>query len=181
MIKFLPILFFLASLRVGAQSIYTVKEGEISFYSEATLENIEAHNKNIHALLNIATRELAFIVPVRNFNFKKALMQEHFNEKYLESDKFPTATFKGKINETIDFSRDGETQATASGKLTIHGVEQSVTCPGKVLIENGEIIMHSDFNVLLKDYNITIPRVVFQNIAETIAVKINIKYTPYKK
>jgi hypothetical protein len=172
---------FIFPYHLVAQNVFTVKEGEISFYSESPLENIDAHNKSIHSILNTSTREIAFLVPIRKFEFKKALMQEHFNEKYMESDTYPMSTFKGKINENVDFTKDGETAVTATGKLTIHGVEKDVTIPGKLIIKSGEISIESDFNVLVKDYNITIPQLVFQNIAESIAVKVRISYTPYKK
>src|SRR6266446_7070845 len=103
---FLP--YFFLTFFVQAQSTYKSKEGEVSFFSKAPIEDIEAYNQNINSLLNISTGDIAFIIPIREFKFKKPLMEEHFNEKYMESDKFPTATFKGKINEKIDFTADGE-------------------------------------------------------------------------
>jgi hypothetical protein len=177
---FLPVLILFA-LQGAAQNVFTLKEGEISFFSEAPMENIDAHNTSANSILNSKTQEMAFLVPIRKFVFKKALMQEHFNEKYMESDKYPTASFKGKFKEDVDFSKDGETNVSATGKLTIHGVEKDVTFPGKVIIRNGEISIQSDFKVLVKDYNITIPKLMFQNIAESIEVKVRVKYIPYKK
>ena len=177
---FLATILFFFSVDLPAQ-VYTVKEGNVSFFSEAPLENIEAHNANPGALINTSTREIAFIIPIRKFVFRKALMQEHFNEKYMESDKYPMATFKGKVNEAVDLTKDGENKVTATGKMTIHGVERDLTCPGKLIVKNGEISLESDFNVQVKDYNISIPQLMFQNIAESIAVKIRILFIPYKK
>jgi polyisoprenoid-binding protein YceI len=161
--------------------VYTAKSGEVSFHSEAPLENIDAVNHAPNSVLNTETREIAFLVPIRKFIFKKSLMQEHFNEKYMESDKYPSASFKGRINEAVNFSSDGESKVTATGKMTIHGVEREVTVPGTVTVKNGEISIQAAFTVKVKDYNITIPKLMFQNIAESIDVKVNIHYTPYKK
>ena len=169
----------LFSLDAASQNIYTLKEGDISFFSETPVENIEAHNQNVYAFLNTTSREMAFRVPVRKFKFQKALMEEHFNEKYMESDKYPMSTFRGKINEEVDLSKNGEYKVTATGKLSMHGVEREVTAPGTLAVKNGEITLQSDFPVLVKDYDIDIPQLVFQNIAESIAVKVRIKFTPY--
>ena len=161
--------------------VYTAKSGEISFHSEAPLENIDAVNNAANSVLNTDSREIAFLVPLRKFIFKKSLMQEHFNGKYMESDKFPNASFKGRINESVNFTSDGETKVTATGKLTIHGVEREVIVPGIVTVKNGEISVQSAFTVKVADYKITIPKLMFQNIAESIDVKVSINYTPYKK
>src|SRR5256885_15495964 len=101
--KLVLILFTSLSIHLGAQGIYKSTDGEASFFSETAMENIEGHNKNISSFVNTGTKEVVFVIPVRNFKFRKALMEEHFNEKYLESDKYPDATFQGKINEDVDF------------------------------------------------------------------------------
>ena len=178
---FFLVCFLSGVLTSAAQRTYSSNEGDVSIFSETPLENIDAHNTSIKALLNTFTRDVGFIVPIRKFKFRKAMMEEHFNEKYMESDKFPMATFKGRLNEPVDFSKEGETKVTSTGKLSMHGVERDVTCPGTVLVKNGEIEMKSEFNVLVKDYNITIPKLVVQNISENIAVKVNVKFIPYKK
>ena len=181
MFRLLFLFFLLLTLRSGAQNLYTVKEGEVSFFSEAPVENIEAHNFSVQALMNTKTRELAFRIPIRKFKFQKSLMEEHFNEKYMESDQFPMATFKGTIKETVDLSKNGEYKVTAVGKLMIHGVEREVSAPGTITVKDGVIEVKSDFSVMLKDYKITVPQVVFQNIAENIAIKVQIKLIPYTK
>lgn len=108
-------------------------------------------------------------------------MQEHFNDDYLESDKYPDATYVGKINETIDFSKDGITEVTITGKLKIHNVTKDVTQKGTIAIKDGVIILHSGFYIALKDYNITIPKMVFKNIAENILVNVNCPLTLHVK
>jgi len=175
------LLFLLLSLCAGAQPIYTAKSGEIGFYSRAPIEDIEAHNSSVQALLNTSTREMAFRVPVRKFKFEKALMEEHFNEKYMESDKFPMATFKGSIKESVDLTKKGDYKVTATGKLMIHGVDHDITVPGTVIVKEGEINIESDFSVLLKDYDITVPQVVFQNISEKISIQVRLQFIPYTK
>src|SRR5690242_744137 len=110
--------------------VYTAKSGSASFYSEAPLENIEANSSSVQSILNTTTKSVAFIISIRSFQFKKDLMQEHFNEKYMESDKFPNATYSGKINEDLDLSKDGTYDVTSTGKITMHGQEKQITVPG---------------------------------------------------
>ena len=115
------------------------------------------------------------------FIFEKELMKEHFNEKYMESDKFPMASFKGIINEEVDLTKDGEFPATAKGKLTIHGVEQELTLVGRIKRSGTSITIISDFKVALKDHKITVPKLLFENIAEIIEVHVSLEYKPYQK
>jgi len=173
-------LLFTTIIYVEAQ-VFTAKKGTITFFSEAPLENIDATNYSIQSILNISNNTVAFIVPIRGFKFKKDLMEEHFNEKYMESDKFPNATYSGKINEEIAFDKNGTYPATSTGKLTIHGVEKTITQPGTITVNNGDITLESSFRIAVKDYGIEIPKLVFENIADTVLVKINVAYQPYKK
>ncbi len=181
--KLLVIGFILFVLVVtgNAQSVFSCKEGQVSFFSEALLENIEAHSTGVNSFLNVSTKEVAFIIPIRGFKFAKSLMQEHFNEKFMESDKYPNATFSGKINEAVEFSKDGTYTTTSIGKLKIHGVEKEVTLSGTLVVIKKEIKLSSEFYVAIKDYNITIPKLLFQNIADTVLVKMNVNYIPYQK
>ncbi|MEO8147459.1 MAG: YceI family protein [Bacteroidia bacterium] len=166
---------------ISDTDLYKSTEGQVAFFSEAPLENIDALNQNVSSVINANTKEVAFQIPIRGFKFKKALMEEHFNEKYMESNKYPDATFNGKINEDINFAKDGEYKITATGQMTIHGVEKKVTHAGTLSVKSGKIELRSAFNVVIKDYNIEIPTIVFQHIADTIAVKLNVSYLPYKK
>src|SRR5436190_4280874 len=162
------VIFFLfcLSLRLDAQGIYKCNDGDVSFFSETPMENIDAHNKNISSFINTATGDVVFVIPVRNFKFQKAMMEEHFNEKYLESDKYPDATFQGKLDQQIDPKQDGEYKVTATGKLKMHNVERIVTVPGTITVKNGNLALNAAFNVALKDYDITVPKIVVTNIAE---------------
>src|SRR5687768_6756891 len=127
--------------------IYTTKTCQVSFFSEAPMENIEAHNKVSFPILNTANREIAIRVPITGFVFEKSLMQEHFNENYMESGKYPNAVFKGTINEAIDFKKSGTHKVTVTGKLDIHGVTQDRTLDGTITINGEEITFASNFNV----------------------------------
>src|SRR5687767_244071 len=116
---------------------YMTKTGHVSFFSKAPMENIEAHNNQVSSIINTANGELVFSLLMKSFNFEKALMQEHFNEKYVESEKFPKAEFKGKITNlsAIDFKKEGSQAAEVAGTLTIHGVTKDVTAKGTVEVK----------------------------------------------
>jgi|SRR6218665_2486982 len=161
--------------------IYIAKTCEISFFSASPLENIEAVNKACKPILNTATNDLQMKVVVTAFQFDKPLMQEHFNENYMETEKFPNAIFKGKINEKIDWTKDGEYKVTVTGKLTMHGVEKERTVEGVVKIKGTEITLTSKFNIHIADHAIKVPSLYVETIAEDVETKINAVLEPYKK
>lgn len=174
----LLVVMFCASLPAAAQSeIFTANEGSITFFSRAPLEDIEAKNNKAISLINTSNNEIAVRVPIKQFQFRNSLMQEHFNENYMESERYPHATFKGKINETIDFNTPGTYDVSATGVLNIHGVNQKRTLKGKLTITNPGITLATKFEVLLADHKIKIPRIVFNKIAERIAVTTNFSYS----
>lgn len=167
-------LCLLCNLCVDAQKYYT-KNGDVSFFSKTAMEDIKADNNQVMSVLNVPTGELQFSLLVKSFHFEKALMEEHFNENYLESDKFPKSTFKGTITDigTVNFSKDGSYPVTVSGDLTIHGVTNKVTTKGSILISGGKITGKSTFKVALADYKIDVPKVVEKNISKTIDITVN--------
>jgi polyisoprenoid-binding protein YceI len=166
----------LAFGKVSAQK-FILSEGFVQFYSEAALEDIKAINKKTSGLFNVETGEVAFIIPVNQFQFEKKLMQEHFNEKYMESDKFPKASFAGTIRE-FDIDKSGEQMVVAKGQLTIHGVTQPVEVKG-VAEKQGDIItLRAVFMVRLEDYKVKIPQLMWQNIAEQVEVTIDVRFKP---
>jgi polyisoprenoid-binding protein YceI len=164
-----------------AQNLFSAQSGNVSFFSKAPLEDIEAHNGKAQSVINTATREIAVKVPIKSFVFENGLMQEHFNENYLESDKHPFATFKGKINESIDWTKPGNYPVSATGKLNLHGVERDQTIKGKLDVGSGKLQLDADFTVALADHKIEIPTLVFQKIAETVAVTTRFVYQPHVK
>ncbi len=184
--KILPVLwfclctiFFLTAFS-PAGNIYVTRTGHIWFFSKAPLENIEAHNRQASSSLNIETGEMAFQVLIKGFEFQKALMQEHFNENYMESSKFPKATFKGKIKNpaAVKFRKAGTYNVEVEGELTIHGVTNFVSAPGTITVNKDGINAASGFKVALKDYNITIPSLVKDKIAEIIDITVEMNYKP---
>ena len=170
----------LLSTTLSAQDKFFTKTGKISFYSKAIIENIEAHNRSVTCVMDTKTGMVQFSVPIKGFEFEKALMQEHFNENYLESDKYPRADFKGQIlnNGDIDYSKDGVYNAKVKGKLTIHGQTNDVETDGKVTKEGNKITIISEFNVRLPDYKIKNEKL--QNISNTIQVTVNCSLDPLK-
>ncbi len=170
----------ICALQLLAQ-VYTAKSGSATFFSAAPLENIEATSTNVQSILNTSTKNVAFIISIRSFKFKKDLMEEHFNEKYLESDKFPNATYSGSIAGDFDLSKDGTYEVTSTGKIAMHGQEKEITTPGTFTVKDGEASLQSNFPLAVQDFKIEIPQLLFQNIADTVAVNINVIYQPYKK
>ena len=177
-LNLLPILF--CALSAFSQEMYQASSGKISFHSDAPVEKIEAINTKAKSLLNISNNKIAVVIPVIEFKFESPLMEEHFNENYMETEKYKTASFQGVINEKIDFSKNGTYPVTATGKFSIHGVEVERTLSGTILIEKEKITIDSEFKVKLEDHKIKIPTVVVKNIAEIVDVKFHIEYEPKK-
>jgi len=174
------ILLLISALIVGHFAFgqkYMTKNGDISFYSKAQLEDIEAHNKQVNAALDIETGEIVFKVLIKSFVFEKALMQEHFNENYLESDKFPNSTLKATIQNIgeIDFTKDGKYDVVIEGELMVHGVTQRVKERGVLEIKDdaSTVVASSGFYVFLKDYRVEIPGAVTGKISEQIKIVVN--------
>mgnify|MGYP003522405369 FL=1 len=161
----------------AAQKVFT-KNGSISFFSTAPMENITADNNQVMSVLNTQNGDLQFSVLIKGFHFKKSLMEEHFNENYMESDKFPKASFIGNITDVsqINYSKDGNYSVAVTGDLTIHGITKKVTAPGTVTVKAGVVSATSKFNIRLSDYNISIPGLVKDKIAETIEISVSCGY-----
>jgi hypothetical protein len=175
---FLYSLFFLWSGSVFSQR-YISEKNKISFFSKAPLENIEAHTYKSISILDTETGEIVFSVPIKTFEFEKALMQEHFNENFMESGKYPRAKFKGKI---VDFEmKAGKQQVVAEGKLEIHGVTKEVSISGDIEVSDQTVRVTAQFPVRVADHNIKIPRIVASNIAEVVDVTLDFNYVPHEE
>jgi len=163
------------SMTATAQKFIT-KTGHIKFYSDSPMEKIEAHNRQVNAALDAATGDFVFRVLMKSFDFEKALMQEHFNENYVESDKYPNALFLGKVTniKDVNVSKDGVYEATVEGKLTIHGVTQVVKEKGSFEVKEGKLNGRAKFNILLSDYNIKIPGAVTNNVSKSIEITVEV-------
>jgi polyisoprenoid-binding protein YceI len=175
------VLFILALLALShftfAQK-YISKNGHIWFYSHTPIEDIEAHNHQVVSILDASTGSIQFSLLIKSFEFKIALMQEHFNENYMESDKIPKAGFKGIVKdiEKIDFNKDGDYPVEVNGDLLIHGVTKSVTTKGTITVAGSAITARAKFIAAPKDYGIKIPSVVENNIAKEIEINVEVTY-----
>ncbi|MGZ3912418.1 MAG: YceI family protein [Flavisolibacter sp.] len=173
---------FMAMGNAKAQDKYFTKTGKIAFYSKASMEDIEAKNKTVAAVLDTRTGAVQFSVLMKGFEFPKALMQEHFNENYIESDKFPKAEFKGMVsnNPNIDYGKEGTYPAEINGQLTIHGVTRNVRTTGTIKVDGGRIDAGSVFNILVSDYKIKIPSLVKEKVSNSIQITVDCRLEPLK-
>lgn len=161
--------------------VYFTSNGEITFHSSAEEEEIEATNKQVSCAIDLSKGQMAFSMLMNAFQFEKALMQEHFNERYVESHKYPKATFAGSIEdlEKIELSKAGSYNVTVSGKLTIHGVTQTVSSKGTLKIgDDKTLTANSTFTINLEDYKVKIPTMYIDNISESIEIKVKVKLKP---
>ena len=165
----------------SSQTIYKTDTSMVSFFSATPVENIEAYNTASTSLINVAKKEITFRVPISGFRFKESLMGEHFNENYMETEQFPYATFKGKLSDSLDISKDTIYNITATGMMNIHGQDRAEEYNGLMICMDGKATLNCDFAVSLADYNIKVPKVVYENIAEVIEVKTFFRFIPYEK
>jgi hypothetical protein len=175
------ILFLGIAPSVIAQKVFLATGGMAYFFSATPLENIEAKSQSMTSVLTTGSNKIQFTIPMRTFKFDKSLMEEHFNEKYVESEKYPKAAFKGVINEVIDWSRDTVASVTATGTFDLHGVTKEITEKGTLKIVGDKINLVVAFDIPLADYKIRIPKVVTKSIAEVIRVNIDCDFIPYVK
>jgi polyisoprenoid-binding protein YceI len=179
-----PVLFFLflslTSLSYAQQKYFT-KTGNISF-SAGSGEEIDGVNKTTTCVFDAASGQIEFAVLVKGFEFKRALMQEHFNENYLESDKYPKSIFKGTITNInkVNFQKDGSYPVTVKGILDMHGVKKELEATGTLKVAGGAVSSIAEFPVLLSDFNITIPSLVSDKISKSVTIKVNCNYTVLK-
>jgi len=159
---------------------YMTKNGYIGFFSHTPMEDIKADNNQVASVIDISTGDLVFQVLIKSFRFEKALMEEHFNENYMESEKFPKASFKGKITNpsSVIFSKNGTYPVTVEGDLTIRDVTKKISATGAIEVATGAINANAKFNITPEDYKIKIPGVVRDNIAKIMEVTVTMKYAP---
>ncbi len=165
-----------------AQDSFFTKSGKISFFSKSKIEDIEATHSAVTCVMNTKSGLIQFSLLMKGFEFEKALMQEHFNENYVESDKYPKSTFRGQItnNSEVNYSTDGSYPAKVKGSLFIHGESREVETNGTIEVKNGKIFLKAEFPVLLSDYKISIPSVVKENLSNSIRITVNCSLEPLK-
>lgn len=176
--KKILILFVLCALCIGvqAQKVFQTKSGKIKFYSSAPLENIEAINNQVDSKL-ATNGQTTFMLGIKGFRFENATMQEHFNENYMESTKFPKAVFLGNITNiaSVNFDKDGSYKVSVTGDLEIHGVKKKITIEGTIDIKAGKVAVKSKFNIKLSDFNIK-GSLIGEKIAKEVEVTVDCKY-----
>jgi hypothetical protein len=161
----------------NGQQRFFVDKASVSFFSDGVIEDIAAENNKVTSIFDAGQGEIAYLMNIKDFQFEKKLMQVHFNEKYMESEKYPKASFQGKI---VGFNNAvaGIQNVKAVGKLTIHGVTRDVEFPGTAEMKNNQLSLKSKFTVKLLDYNIKVPQIVWQNIAQQVEVTVDFNYRP---
>lgn len=164
----------------GGQGKYLTNNGTIKFYSHTVIEDITAENGKVAAVVDAEKGEIAVIVIMSEFQFEKKLMQEHFNENYVESEKYPKAVFNGSIenNDSVDYGTLGIYPVTVLGELTIHGVTRSLSATGTLEVTANGIVARTSFLLNPEDYEIKIPRVVRDNIAEKMEITVELGCNP---
>jgi len=162
------------------QGKYLTNNGQISFFSHTAIEDIKAENLEVASVIDATTGEVAIIVKMTDFQFEKKRMQEHFNENYVESEKFPKATFNGAIlnNSQLDYSSKGEYKVQVKGEMTIHGISNIVDAECIIEVISDGIIARTKFLLNPENYNIKIPKVVRNNIAEHLEITVELNYQP---
>lgn len=175
--KLILLIFLFTQSYWGIGQLLRSKESKITFFSEALLENITATSTKAKAVVDIEHKEIAVKINMTSFEFPNKLMKEHFNENYLESDKYPQATFTGNLTRVLNWSTPFNTTASISGVLTIHGVSKMEIIEGKIINDpsRNTVIFDSSFPITVKDFNIKVPTLVFTKIAEVVNVKIYVK------
>lgn len=180
-------IFLLVAISCFTMSVFAQKQitksGKIEIFSQTPMFSIEATNNKVASILDTKTGDLVVSTLVRSFKFKEALVEEHFNENYMESHLFPKAEFKGKIANYTDgaYSKDGVYDATVTGKLTIHGVTKDVSEKAKITVKGGSISATTQFSVSLENYGIKVEKSYKDAIKDDVLLKINFSYQPYTK
>lgn len=177
--KYFHLLLLMISGLTGSAQKYYSNSGNITFTSEAPVEKIVSLNKQVTCMLNTATKDIAFKVLMKSFEFEKQGMYDHFNQEYLETDKFPNATFLGKVTDNIDLSKNGSYMVTVDGTLTIHGVAKAIRQTGKIEVADGKISLKAGFSIQLSDYGIQVPNNYVKRLSNTVQLSVNAVLSPY--
>jgi hypothetical protein len=158
----------------GFSQLYSTRTGFIGFYSKTSLEDIKAENNQVYAIIDAGKKNLAFTLLLKGFVFAKELMQEHFNENYVESDKYPKASFSGAFTGDIDLGKDGVYKVVVKGNLTLHNITKPIETPATLEVKAGRVLGQADFKLKPEDFNISIPGIVRDKIDKQMDVKIRI-------
>ncbi len=169
-----------AESQTEKSKLFMTRSGKISFHAGTPIEDIDPINNEVTSILNITNGELVFQVLIKAFHFKNALMEEHFNENYMESNAFPRSTFKGKITnlDDINFQKDGTYKAAIKGELIIKGIKKEITSSATLVVNGGKIIGTTKFKLEVADFKIEIPSLVADKISKGVDVEVECRYEP---
>lgn len=181
MIKKIFLLLIIVSAQVSHAQLLRQESSSLSFFSNAPMEDIYAESKKCISAIDAKKKTFVFIMKPKNFVFKNPLMQEHFNENYMESEKFPKATFSGKITGDFNINADGKYPVKVNGKLNIHGVEKEREISGNIIVKNGKVSIESKFAVKLEEHGVKIPSMMTKKIAEVVEINVNVNYKAHSK
>lgn len=178
----LLLIILLFSLKAIGQKKYFTRNGHISFQAGTALEDIDAVNNSAASVFDAGTGQLEYSVLIKGFEFKRSLMQDHFNENYMESDKYPKSVFKGKITnvEKVNFQKEGTYPVNIKGILEMHGVKKEIEIAGTIKVAGQNLDGIVTFSVLLSDYNISVPGLVKDKIAKTVNIAVKCNYSILK-
>jgi len=178
--KIIVLFILIASIcSVGDAQLYSTRNAFVNFYSKAALEDITADNNQVYSIIDATKKNMAFSLLMKGFIFPKQLMQDHFNENYVESDKYPKAVFSGAYTGDITLDKDGTYKILVKGNLTLHGVTKPIELPATLEVKNGKLSGTAEFKIKPEDYNITIPSIVRDNIAKELTVTVKANYTTH--
>ena len=175
--KLLSLLTVCAFTFSAFAQVYKTSTGKVDFLSKTPAEDIAAKSSKVKAAIDSESGAVQFSISVNSFQFKKSLMQKHFQENYMETTKYPKSKFKGKLvdKSKVKWKTDGTYKVSVKGKLTMHGVTKTVTVPGKVIIKDGKPTLKASFKVKPKDYKIKIPASSASKIAKSVTINVNCK------
>lgn len=176
--KTLILLLLLTCACKSYSQTFITRNGYIGFFSKTPLEDIQAENRQVYAVIDAAKKNLAFTCLVKGFLFQKELMQQHFNENYIESDQYPKATFTGAYTGNVNTAKDGTYPVQIKGQLTLHGVTQTTDVPGSIEVKGNKLVGTSNFKLIPGDFNIKIPGLVREKIAKQIDVRVLVECNP---
>jgi hypothetical protein len=178
--KTIVLFLLIAGITSSTQAqLYTTRNAYVNFYSKAALEDITADNNQVYSIIDASKKNLAFSLLMKGFIFKKQLMQDHFNENYVESDKYPKAVFNGTYTGDVAFDKDGMYKIIVKGNLTVHGVTKPIELPATLEVKAGKLSGTAEFKIKPEDYNISVPSVVRDNIAKELTVTVKANYNTH--
>jgi hypothetical protein len=174
----LVLVVWLAAITPGqSQQRFFAEKSTVTFFSDGVIEDISATNTKVTSIYDITKGDIAYLISIKDFQFVNKLMQVHFNEKYMESEKYPKSSFQGRVTG-FDAAKEGLQSVKAIGKITIHGVTRDIEIPGTAEMKGNQVFVKAKFMVRLMDYNIRVPQIVWQNIAQQVEVTVDFSYRP---